>query len=431
MLETLLEGLPRRRPGIALCLSGGGFRSALFHLGALRRLRETRLLHRVALVSSVSGGSILSGFFAERVANAGAIQSAEEFARWLDAVDWDREIASPFRRLTRSDLRTWPVVKHALWNWALPGFRVRHLERSYRRHVSERPLRDLPKWPEFALCATDLTFGVNWAFTREGAGDYQVGYLVEAAEWPLARAIAASSAFPPIFGPISIRVGRESYRRGRYRGKDRDRLVSRVALSDGGVYDNLGLEPAWKRYATVLVSDCGAPFGFTAGTNPIRRLLRYTAVVMNQAASVRKRSFFYQRRLSDFTGTYWGIRSAADENEEDETGPLPEAAVGYPRDLVDGFIAAIRTDLDPFTEAEQKILENHGYFACTRSLSRHLTDPKPDEAPVRPPHPEWLEEDRVRRALATSGKRISIRRSIQVLRERFSGPDPTPPRPGA
>jgi NTE family protein len=417
MLEAMLESAPRRRPGIALCLSGGGFRSALFHLGALRRLRETRLLHRLALVSSVSGGSILSGFFAERVANAGAIEDAEDFTRWLDGVDWDREIAAPFRRLTRSDFRTWPVLKHALWNWALPGLRVRHLERSYRKRVSARLLGELPKWPEFALCATDLTFGVNWAFTREGAGDYQVGYLDEASQWPLARAIAASSAFPPIFGPLSIRAGPESYRRGRYRGKDRERLASRVALSDGGVYDNLGLEPAWKRFATVLVSDCGAPFGFTAGANPVRRLLRYTSVVMNQAASVRKRSFFYQRAAGDFTGTYWGIRSAADE--EDETEPFSEPTPGYPRELVDGFIAAIRTDLDPFTEAEQKVLENHGYFACSRSISRYLTDPMPEDSPVRPPHPEWLDEDEVRRALATSGRRISIRRSIQVLRERL------------
>lgn len=30
-----------------------------------------------------------------------------------------------------------------------------------------------------------------------------------------------------------------------------------IRLSDGGVYDNLGLETAWKRYTNVLVSDAG------------------------------------------------------------------------------------------------------------------------------------------------------------------------------
>ena len=33
--------------------------------------------------------------------------------------------------------------------------------------------------------------------------------------------------------------------------------TTEVVLSDGGVYDNLGLETAWKRYRTILVSDGG------------------------------------------------------------------------------------------------------------------------------------------------------------------------------
>jgi NTE family protein len=391
-----------RREGIALCLSGGGFRSALFHLGALRRLFELGLLHEVALVSSVSGGSILSGFFAERVARASG-----DFSEWLDALDWEREIGRPFRAITSHDLRTGPVLKNCLWNWLAPGPRMRDLERAYSRRVSERKLSELPVRPEFTFCATNLTFGVNWEFTRQGGGDYQAGYLEEASEWPLARAIAASSAFPPVFGPLPIRARAESYRRGRYSGKDRDRLVSKTALSDGGVYDNMGLEPAWKEYETVLVSDCGAPFDFSYGTNPIRRLFRYTSVVMNQASSVRKRFFFDQLRRGEYAGTYWGIRSADDDDEG-----------GYSRELVDGTIAEIRTDLDAFTEAEQKILENHGYFAANRSLTRHLRAPLPREVPAAPPHPEWLDETLVRKALATSARRISIRRWFQVLRER-------------
>src|SRR5580698_8622573 len=43
---------------IALCLSGGGYRALLFHLGSLIRLNEAGLLAKLARVSSVSGGSI-------------------------------------------------------------------------------------------------------------------------------------------------------------------------------------------------------------------------------------------------------------------------------------------------------------------------------------------------------------------------------------
>src|SRR5262245_66247182 len=61
------EAAPAVRPGVALCLSGGGFRAALFHLGALRRLNELRVLSRVTHISAVSGGSILAAHLARAV----------------------------------------------------------------------------------------------------------------------------------------------------------------------------------------------------------------------------------------------------------------------------------------------------------------------------------------------------------------------------
>ena len=47
--------------GIALCLSGGGYRAMVFHLGALWRLNELGFLPKLARISSVSGGSITAG----------------------------------------------------------------------------------------------------------------------------------------------------------------------------------------------------------------------------------------------------------------------------------------------------------------------------------------------------------------------------------
>src|SRR5690348_18283259 len=48
-------------PGIALCLSGGGYRAMLFHVGCLWRLNQLGMLARLDRISSVSGGSITSG----------------------------------------------------------------------------------------------------------------------------------------------------------------------------------------------------------------------------------------------------------------------------------------------------------------------------------------------------------------------------------
>src|SRR5436189_6069770 len=49
------------QPGIALCLSGGGYRAMVFHLGALWRLNDAGLLPKLKRISSVSGGSITAG----------------------------------------------------------------------------------------------------------------------------------------------------------------------------------------------------------------------------------------------------------------------------------------------------------------------------------------------------------------------------------
>lgn len=49
---------------IGLCLSGGGYRAMLYHLGALARLNELGFLPRIAEIASVSGGSITAAVLA-------------------------------------------------------------------------------------------------------------------------------------------------------------------------------------------------------------------------------------------------------------------------------------------------------------------------------------------------------------------------------
>jgi NTE family protein len=388
----------KERRGIALCLSGGGYRAALFHLGALRRLHELGVLAQVDRISSVSGGSIFAAFFADRLVRAG---------KAVVSLDWEKDVAAPFRAYVHRDLRTLPIVVHVLWNWALPGFRARHLERRYRERLTSLTLRELPERPSFTFCASDITFGVNWEFTREYAGDYQAGYLTEAASWPVARAVAASSCFPPVFGPFPIGVPAENFKEGKCESPDRSKLLARIELSDGGVYDNMGLEPAWKAFAYVLISDCGAPFTFTAGTNLIRRLMRYTSVVMNQAQSVRKRFFFSDINDRKLKGTYWPMQRVVEH-------PAPNSTfAGYSNSLVEMVICKIRTDLDSFSQAECLVLENHGYTLADESVRRRVPELiGPSPAPFAVPGPEWTDEAKVRHALRDSHKRFSPRRIL-------------------
>src|SRR5215468_7699634 len=62
-VEEIKTAAPEKGPkeGIALCLSGGGFRAMLFHVGCLWRLNQAGLLPKLDRISSVSGGSITAG----------------------------------------------------------------------------------------------------------------------------------------------------------------------------------------------------------------------------------------------------------------------------------------------------------------------------------------------------------------------------------
>ena len=80
---------------------------------------------------------------------------------------------------------------------------------------------------------------------------------------------------------------------------------------------------------------------------------------------------------------------------------------GYHETLVEKKIAAVRTDLDAFGEAEQAVLENHGYLLADAALrERGLVNLGGIEGlPPEPPHPRWMNEERVREALSGSGRR--------------------------
>src|SRR5690606_25203656 len=148
--RSAAEASPRRRRGVALCLSGGGYRAALFHLGALLRLHETGWLAQVRLFSSVSGGSIVSAWLATRYL-AGRSGPDESFGQWCARIDFAAEVVEPFRAFAGDDIRTWPVLSTLPFNWLRPSVRVRKLEQAYARHLGDVTLQDLPAAPSFVF----------------------------------------------------------------------------------------------------------------------------------------------------------------------------------------------------------------------------------------------------------------------------------------
>lgn len=380
------------RRGIGLCLSGGGFRAALFHLGALRRLNELGLLPQLRTISSVSGGSIAAAQLATALARLDVPASGP-------ITDWDSLVAGPLRAFTARDRRTGPILRRFLpWNWCRRSTGVKGLAQEYRSSLTDLPLSEMPASPNFVLCATDMAFGVDWTFERARMGDYQAGYAVPPSEWPLARSVAASSCFPPVFNPLPMGLPATAYTGGAYQAPDRGKLLRGLELSDGGVYDNLGLEPVWKNHAVVLVSDGGAPFDASADRGLIWRVERYAAIQGNQAHALRVRWLIADFEAGTLGGTYWGVSSAP-------TSYDPKATLGYSKALATEVIARIRTDLDAFSDAEACVLENHGYTLAETALRRHVPSLVGGDAPpARAPHAQWLDEGKVREALRDSAR---------------------------
>jgi NTE family protein len=382
---------PARRAGIALCLSGGGFRAALFHLGALRRLNEVGLLRQVKTVSSVSGGSIMAAHLAACLS-----RNAEQVH-----ADWENAVAVPLRAFTTRNIRTGPILRQWLGLDGAAG--VKSLAARYEKDLTGLRLRDLPKQPDFVFCATDMAYGVNWIFTRERVGDYQAGYAAPPEDWTVGRAVAASSCFPPVFNPLPVGLTPEQLKGGADRSAERAQRVRHLRLTDGGVYDNLGLEPVWKTHEAVLVSDGGAPFAFAGDGSWWWRVQRYAGILGEQAGALRRRWLVAGLNTNRLQGAYWGINGAA----QFPAGTVKQL---YDQALVGEVIARVRTDLDAFSAAEQAVLENHGYLRAAAALERRWQAFGLAAVPLQIPHPEWMEPSAVRAALRESAKRKALGR---------------------
>ena len=233
-------------PGMALCLSGGGYRAMVFHIGVLWRLYETGLLSGLKRISSVSGGSITAGVLALKWRRL-------SFDPARLAADFVPEVVTPLRRLAGETLDAEAIIVGAL----APGTISDRVTAAYDRHLfAGATLQDLPDAPRFVINATNVQSGALWRFMKPYMRDYRVGE-VKAPTVPLARAVAASSAFPPVLSPCTLRLEDDDFTPNSGQDLQHPPFTTRVVLTDGGVYDNLGLETAWKRYQTIFVSDAG------------------------------------------------------------------------------------------------------------------------------------------------------------------------------
>src|SRR6266851_2316753 len=184
---------------VILSFSGGGTRAAAFSYGLLEGLQAVRyqpatgpartLLEDVDVISSVSGGSFTAAHY--------ALFGTDGFKRLEDDFLY-RDIQGE-------------LIRRALlpWNWArllrADYSRIDIAADLYDEAVFDRAtfatlLRTSRRRPYLLLNATDMTLGARFEFTQD-----QFDLLCsDLSSVPVARAVAASSAFPILLSPLTL-----------------------------------------------------------------------------------------------------------------------------------------------------------------------------------------------------------------------------------
>ena len=392
-----------------LTLSGGGFRATLFHLGVVRYLREQGDLKNVTEIYSVSGGSVLA---------AHLVLNWEKYTAESDKIFADA--AQELVDFCQSDVRG-RIVRRWLFSWALivlvlllppsiwvvlrPGMLISlllvvtwlavaiatvkfhhrlslidSLRRSYDRLYGAATLRMLgeEKSPKLFLLASNLTTGGLACFTAKGIdfhGTESDPAAIEQDNLSIALGVAASSAFPPLFSPVQISRSLVNV--------DVAHLQHPHYLSDGGVFDNLGMRAA-QFYTTadgspLTASSAERRFEWQVAESfafPPTRFVRATDILMQRVSTLE---------MGDVA---WAEDTRYVKLSEDRSG-------GHLPDTLQRGVRNIRTDLDRFTPLEIQLLVYRGYCAARYALSGQ--DDKPDGVatnkhgvPIAFEPPRWL-----------------------------------------
>lgn len=324
----------------------------VFHLGVMKHLAERGLLENVERISSVSGGSLLVGLL---------LQQSQ--MRWPTS---DQFMAHSFPAL-REALCTrslqWGAARQLLnpLNWQFLLSRANLLARALQREWQVRgDLASLPATPEWSINGTTAENGKRFRFKRHDIGDYTLGYA-PAEQFPLASALAVSAAFPGGFGPLTLDARRFDWHRRPWGAPMEDAVpvkpaFERLHLYDGGVYDNMGLEPFFDvgrkeskvGNTYILCSDAGAPLasGFDLGPLNVFRLARVADIMADQARALRVRSFVDWIRTQPSAGAYLSIALPSTDNS-----PCGSAQ----------HASAFPTTLRRLTLGEFDRLAGHGY----------------------------------------------------------------------
>lgn len=349
--------------GIGLALSGGGSRAAAFHLGCLRALHDRDLLRQVRVVSGISGGSLVAALWAYGPPQFEGFDetTVRLLRRGLQG--------ATVRRLLRprSMVMNLSAASAGLASRLL-GTRRSAARRSNRTDALVSALSDLAfgarTMPEVThegldvvLTATDLRTGnaVRFGSTRSSCSRF--GTIVEPVR--VATAVSASAAFPLLLPALERTFTFE---------RNGARADEALLLSDGGIYDNLGLsvlEPGRSSVFTPHVYDLPYVLSCDAGRGELQmrsphfllgRLIRSFDIVHRRAqngARARLHEWMAAERIKGFVMAYLGMA--------DDRLPIPIADL-VPREVVasygTNFSAMAQRDLDLISGRGEQLMRS-------------------------------------------------------------------------
>lgn len=305
-----------KRVGIAL--SGGGYRAAGFHIGTLKKLHQLGILNRADVLSTISGGSITGACyclhqgdfseFEDRMLKALSTKSVISYVlcSWTflrsaipSLISLILSFTLPFTRWAPFTLVPIVILVFFIIRYQFRIFPLSVIiEKAYNSFFfGDATLSKLCDSPELAIGSTNLQTQRHFTFSKRKMEDSAYAYfprpiLFNGGDFPLARAVMASSCVPFAFSPISID---SIYFRD-------PAQASEVApkLVDGGVYDNQGIHKITQNNSSyacdiIIVSDAGNHLPFEKSyNNTFTLLLRTVNTFMARIKNFQMMQNLYQ-----------------------------------------------------------------------------------------------------------------------------------------
>lgn len=283
---------------IGLALSGGGYRAAAYHIGALRSLHKLGVLDKVDVISSVSGGSIIAAYYG---LHGGSYDSFEkEFCEKIQRGVLTWSLINLFAILLVVGIVSWIfggwgffgalVLLWFAWYKVVPVSSIIACEYD-KLFFHGKKLSDMPKEPLVTINATDYPTVSQFTFSREMIYNYYYGKgAFYHDKFPVSKAVMASSCVPFAFCPIRVP---KTFWTGKMKRKEPPMLL------DGGLYDNQGTHVLTDKMSPykctyVIVSDAGnGEVSDKRVYNPLVTLKRTSEVFMQRIKKIQVQQNLY------------------------------------------------------------------------------------------------------------------------------------------